>query len=115
VLDAPADIVSSSLHELHAVSAVRLENVTTGEPAARSGSFRRQLRRASRRSRRSKNELPGSRRSPRAARRNGSRAAVTFEKTLPDSEKLERLRKLLEVPPLETEARERARVKREQT
>jgi len=39
---------------------------------------------------------------------------VTFEKTLPDPEKLARLRKTLEVRTLETELAERARVKREQ-
>jgi len=39
---------------------------------------------------------------------------VTFEKTLPDPEKLARLRKTLEVRTLETELDERARVKREQ-
>ncbi len=40
---------------------------------------------------------------------------ITFEKTLPDPEKLARLRKLLELRTLETELAERARVKREQT
>ncbi len=40
---------------------------------------------------------------------------VTFEKTLPDSEKLTRLRKLLELRTLETQLAERARVKREKT
>ncbi len=40
---------------------------------------------------------------------------VTFEKTLPDPEKLARLRKLLELRTLETQLAERARVKREQT
>jgi hypothetical protein len=40
---------------------------------------------------------------------------VTFDKTLPDPEKLTRLRKLLELRTLETELAERARVKREKT
>lgn len=39
---------------------------------------------------------------------------VTFEKTLPDPEKLARLRKVLELRTLETQLAERARVKREQ-
>ena len=39
---------------------------------------------------------------------------VTFEKTLPDPEKLARLRKLLELRTLETQLAEHARVKREQ-
>jgi hypothetical protein len=39
---------------------------------------------------------------------------VSFEKTLPDPEKLQRLRKMLEVRAIETELAERARVKREE-
>ncbi len=39
---------------------------------------------------------------------------VTFEKTLPDSEKLTRLRKLLELRTLETQLAEHARMRREQ-
>jgi hypothetical protein len=115
VLDAPADIVEFVPYmSFTRISGVKLENATTGE-AGRAvrlfpdGTFDGFAPLAL-----GKNELRFT-----AVSEGGSKETlarwVTFEKSLPDSEKLERLRKLLEVRALETELAERARHKREQT
>ncbi|MFI5316360.1 MAG: VWA domain-containing protein [Myxococcota bacterium] len=114
VLDSPADIVEFVPYlSWTSIAKVSLENTTTGE-AGRAmrlfpdGSFdgfaplqpgRNELRFV-------------------ATSQGGTEASITrwinFEKTPPDPEKLERLRKLLEVRAIETELAERARAKREE-
>jgi len=114
VLDAPADIIEFVPYmSWTSVSSVRLENVTTGEPgrAVRlfpDGSFDGFAPLSP-----GKNELRFTAVSAGGATQTVARW-VTFEKAPADREKLERLRKLLEVRALETELAERARRKREQ-
>ncbi len=115
VLDAPADIVEFVPYmSWTRIARVTLENATTRE-AGRAvrlfpdGTFDGFAPLAL-----GRNEIRFS-----AQAENGATLSVTrwvtFEKTLPDPEKLARLRRLLEVRAIETELAERARVKRERT
>lgn len=115
VLEAPADIVEFAPYmSWTRVARIELENATTGAPgrAVRlfpDGTFDGFAPLAL-----GKNELR-----LRAVSEGGASVTVTrwvtFEKALPDPERLARLRKLLELRTLETELAERARQKREQT
>jgi len=115
VLDAPADVLEFVPYmSWTRIATVRLENATTGE-AGRAvrlfpdGTFDGFAPLAL-----GRNELRLHALSDGGVTETITRW-VTFEKTLPDAEKLTRLRKLLELRTLETQLAERARVKREKT
>jgi uncharacterized protein YegL len=115
VLSAPADIVEFVPYmSWTSIAKIELENATTREPgrAVRlfpDGSFDGFAPLVP-----GRNELRLKAQSTGGATQSVTRW-VTFEKTLPDPEKLERLRKTLEIRAVETQLAERARVKREKT
>jgi hypothetical protein len=114
VLDSPADIVEFVPYlSWTSITRVSLENTTTGEAGRAMRLFPDGSFDGFAPLRPGRNELRFT-----ATSQEGSEVTATrwvsFEKTVPDPEKLARLRKMLEVRAIETELAERARVKREE-
>jgi len=114
VLDAPGEIVEFVPYlSWTNIASVRLENTTSGENGRAVRLFPDGTFDGFAPLQNGRNELRFT-----AVSQAGAQATITrwvsFEKTLPDPEKLARFRKLLEVRAVETELAERARQKREQ-
>ena len=114
VLDSPGDIVEFVPYlSWTSIASVSLQNTTSGEAGRAMRLFPDGSFDGFAPLRPGRNELRFT-----ATSQGGTAATATcwvsFEKTLPDPEKLERLRKMLQVRAIETELAERARVKREE-
>jgi uncharacterized protein YegL len=115
VLNAPADIVEFVPYlSWTSIAKVRLENTSNGEVGRAMRLFPDGSFDGFAPLQPGRNELRFT-----ATSQEGTEATITrwvsFEKGLPDAEKLERFRKMLEVRAIETELAERARAKREKT
>jgi Mg-chelatase subunit ChlD len=113
VLEAPGDIVEFVPYlSWTSIKGVRLENATSGEGGRAVRLFPDGTFDGFAPLQQGRNELRFT-----ATSQEGTEASVTrwvtFDKTVPDAEKLERFRKMLEVRAIETELAERARSKRE--
>lgn len=114
VLDSPGEIVEFVPYlSWTSIASVRLENTTSGEGGRAVRLFPDGTFDGFAPLQAGRNELKFT-----AVSQGGAQASVTrwvsFEKTVPDAEKLARFKKLLEIRAVETELAERARVKREE-
>jgi uncharacterized protein YegL len=114
VLDAPGEITEFVPYlSFTSIASVRLENTTSGEAGRAVRLFPDGTFDGFAPLQTGRNELRFT-----AVSQAGAQASITrwvsFEKTLPDAEKLARFKKLLEIRAVETELAEKARAKREQ-